>query len=294
MVRSTALACMLSGLCSSAADLDVTSALQTQQSPKGVDDQLTKQIKQKTYQAGLPAEFAGSKMMLLSNIHHGFVNVTSHDYDCTTYPWMCEEPFRCESWERYDTLQVVKYGISNRSGTNVRSWCLPGLENYAEYAKECLVTRDLRAAATALYTAQSAAGLDNIDASYCFFEGHCSNKLVTDDTPPNDADLMCDYRFQHKHWVMNFNSVLKKIFDNTTYQPTLITIDDGLKSQRLARQMTKFACAQGTYHCDVMYCKHTYCSDTYYVNKFKKYLPAVSGEKIRDFDELPKGADLAY
>ena len=41
-----------------------------------------------TYQAGMPAALAGSTKMLLSNIHHGFVNATSHDCDCTTYPWM--------------------------------------------------------------------------------------------------------------------------------------------------------------------------------------------------------------
>jgi len=292
MVRSTTLACVLSGLCSSAADLDITSALQTQASPADVDK--TKQGNKKFYQAGLPAEFAGTTMMLLSNIHHGFANYTSHTYDCATYPWMCEDPFRCESWEKYDSLQVVKYGISNRTGTNVRSWCMPGLENYAEYVKECLVEKDLKTAATVLFNKQYEDGLDSIDASYCFFEGHCTNKLVTDSTPPNDADLMCDYRFQHKHWVMNFNTVLKKIFDNTTYQPTLLTAAEGLKSQRLARQMTKMACAMGTYHCDVMYCKHTYCKNEFYVNKFKKYLPTITGDKIRDFDELPKGADLQY
>jgi len=289
---------VLSGLCSSASDLDITSALQTEQSPKWKNP-YPKSKKIDTYQEGVlqKEEFAGSKYMLMSQFHHSYKYMEASEMlyqKCSEYPWMCQAPFNCESWEAYDTYYVAKYGVGNRTGSNLRSWCMPGLDHYGPYLNKCLVEKDLKAAAETLFNTQYEKALDDIDASWCFLEGHCTNKLVTDDTNPNDAELMCDYRFQHKHWVMNFNSALKKVLDNTTIQPTLVTAAEGIKSQRVARYMTKLSCAQGTYHCDVMYCKHQYCKNEFYVNKFKKLLPSIEGQKIRDFDELPKGAALQY
>mmetsp|Transcript_120374 Transcript_120374/g.351648 ORF Transcript_120374/g.351648 Transcript_120374/m.351648 type:complete len:175 (+) Transcript_120374:1-525(+) len=164
---------------------------------------------------------------------------------------------------------------TNDAHANLRSWCMPGLEKYANtVVKECLVNDNKKASAKAMYQQAFKDYSDELDASYCFLEGHCTNTVVHDNTSLFEMEVICDYRFTRKGWTMNFLKAMKRLMTMKTAFSSLVSTKTGFRTQRLTRHLSKMACAQGTFHCDVMYCKHTYCRDEYYVNKYGGLLKA--------------------
>eukprot|EP00416_Gambierdiscus_australes_P020777 CAMPEP_0171077178 /NCGR_PEP_ID=MMETSP0766_2-20121228/13869_1 /TAXON_ID=439317 /ORGANISM="Gambierdiscus australes, Strain CAWD 149" /LENGTH=246 /DNA_ID=CAMNT_0011534219 /DNA_START=152 /DNA_END=892 /DNA_ORIENTATION=- len=226
-----------------------------------------------------------SRMQLLMNLQSGIIHEA--EWNCKKTPHMCKPPFNCHEWTKQDTLDIMMNGLATRDGhANLRSWCLPGLERYAPgFLKECIVNKDLMKSAQVAFTRTFGDFADELDASYCFAEGHCTNNVVTDYSTVTDGEKMCDWRFgERRGWTRNFLKAQKRLFAMPKALTGLVSRKHGFTTQRLTRTITKMACAQGTFHCDVQHCKHTYCSDEYYVNKYSHLLPPMPGNLIRDPD----------
>merc|ERR1712183_376742 len=100
-----------------------------------------------------------------------------------------------------------------------------------------------------------------MDASYCFMEGHCANTKVTLSTTLEEATHMCDKRYGRKAWT-------SVSFTNKISSPTMVNQSSGFRDYNLTRTYALMACAMGNYHCDVIYCRETYCKNTTYSEKY--------------------------
>mmetsp|Transcript_47150 Transcript_47150/g.109006 ORF Transcript_47150/g.109006 Transcript_47150/m.109006 type:complete len:273 (-) Transcript_47150:114-932(-) len=237
------------------------------------------------HQSDLPEEFNSSRLAILASLQSSSTPPDAQ-YNCDRYPHMCKAPFDCQSWTAQDTLDVRLHGLATEDGhANLRTWCMPGLERYASTVlKECITHRNLKRSAQITMERTVGDFDDELDASYCFAEGHCTNQVVSDNTTLDDMEKMCDWRFTHRGWTMNFAKSMKRLFGMPTAFSGLVSMKTGFHTQRLTRTLSKMACAQGIFHCDVQYCKHTYCRDEYYVHKYGYLLPPIPGNLIQDFD----------
>jgi len=249
---------------------------------------------------GLPAEMNTSRLRILADIQSGRAGGPEEEegYDCERLPHMCKAPFHCDQWTHQDTLDIRMHGLATSDNhPNLRSWCMPGLERYAStVVKECIVNKDLKTSAKVSMQRTFNDWSDEIDASYCFAEGHCTNHVVTDNTTLSDMEKMCDYRFASRQgWTRNFVKSLKRLMDMPKSFANLVSMSSGVSSQRITRIFSKMACAQGVFHCDVQYCKRTYCRDEYYVQKYSHLLPSGAGNLVRDpdHDKLFRDWELA-
>jgi len=233
----------------------------------------------------LPGEFNKSRLAILAELQSTRAP-NDEPYNCLANPHMCRPPFDCQTWSFQDTLNLRLHGLATEDGhANLRSWCMPGLERYASTVlKECVANRNLRSSAQLLLHKTFQDLSDELDASYCFAEGHCTNQVVSDNTTLEDAEIMCDWRFGRKGWTRNSVKSMQRLFAMPTAFLGLASRKTGFHTQRLTRTLSKMACAQGIFHCDVQYCKHTYCRDEYYVRKYSYLLPPMPGNLIRDPD----------
>lgn len=161
---------------------------------------------------------------------------------------------------------------------NFHSWCRSP-KYWSSVVKHCLVEKDLVKSAWTLYNLSKTDALPSfvpeMDASYCFIEGHCTNEAVTASTTVEQAESMCDARYGHSAWAEDFGwKDLGGVDDPSLYS------NDGFKDGNLTRLFLKLACAMGNYHCDVIYCKETYCKQPYYINKYGHLLPKVPGHLL--------------
>jgi len=237
---------------------------------------------------GLPAELNRSRLRILADLHTGRSGVEEENgYDCDRLPHMCKAPFHCDQWTHQDTLDIRMHGLATTDGhANVRSWCMPGLERYAStVVKECVVNKDLRQSSKLQLTRTFNDWADELDASYCFAEGHCTNAVASDYTTMTDMENMCDYRFGgRKGWTRNFVKSLQRLMSMPKSLTNWVSLKSGISTQRITRILSKMSCAQGTFHCDIQYCKNTYCRDEYYVSKYGHLLPPTPGHLFQDPD----------
>jgi len=196
---------------------------------------------------------------------------TKKAFNCSQVPAFCRKPFNCGG-------EPVKTGaqghaVATEDGhPNFQAWC----NVYPVFAKpmaSCAAGK-LKEYGHLMYAEQKAAStgplkvnISNIDAQYCFMAGHCSNTKVKDGMNVSDMERMCDAKFGRDEWTTNFHMIsglakatmggvfAGKIHTNF-WHPMLVTIDAGFSTA-----FAKLACAMGNYHCDVMYCKETYCKD---------------------------------
>jgi len=248
---------------------------------------------------GLPAELNTSRLRILADLQSGRQGgggpEEEEGYDCEKLPHMCKAPFHCDQWTHQDTLDVRMHGLATTDGhANLRSWCMPGLERYAStVVKECVVNKNLKLSATTALQRTFNDWADELDASYCFAEGHCTNTVASDYTTQTDMENMCDYRFGSRAgWTRNFVKSLKRLMDMPKSFTNLVSVTSGISTQRVTRVLSKMACAQGVFHCDIQYCKHTYCRDEYYVSKYSHLLPPVPGHLMQDPDMSKEVAAL--
>jgi len=197
--------------------------------------------------------------------------------NCTAHPSFCEAPFNCQSAQ-----PVIPHAQAGHS--NFGTWCR--LPQYYPYLDACVVQRDLRKAAQIQYqwSLDQKNGVDELDGSYCFMEGHCSNTAVTENTTVEEAEAMCDKRYGHDGWAKwsplqatpgILSLVFGKLFGEDMASPTT-----GFHDPAITRIFLKLACVLGNYHCDVMYCKETYCKNDYYIRKYKHLEPPVPGHLL--------------
>merc|ERR1719382_1114764 len=131
----------------------------------------------------------------------------------------------------------------------------------------CIVKKDLIMAAHVQYDLLNA-GLATGDmqleqeASYCFVQGHCKNTEVTAQTTVEEAEAICDKKVGHKTWT-TWGSVQTKIKPGNIPREDKPYSDSKQTSSLLAG-----SCAMGSYHCEVMMCKETFCKEPQYIEKY--------------------------
>lgn len=202
-------------------------------------------------------------------------------FDCKTYPLLCEEPFNCQSATVFDLQLAAKQGHAN-----LRMWC-QNPQLYRTIITQCLVNKDLKRSALDLFDWQVSYHQDELDASYCYLEGHCTNEEVTDNTTLKEAEEMCDKRFGHPGWteslVPDVISTWGAInMDVLLWKPIIDPIN-GAHEHELTKLRAKTSCIMGSYHCDVSYCKNTYCKISYYVKKYGHLLPKIPGHLLKGY-----------
>lgn len=223
-----------------------------------------------------------SRMKLLESLNSKEPPATP----CDEHPHMCKAPFNCHTAKWSDTIPLAKNGHAN-----VQSWCAPKSARFAPtLVKHCLVEHDLPKSALAVFNQQLITGANELDGSYCFMEGHCTNTEVTDNTTLEEAEKMCDRRYGHAGWTGNYFAIdtipmeVKAMLDMMAF-PHIPGMDKstGFHEQKITKMFLKLACSMGNYHCDVQYCKHTFCKISHYRKRYQHLLPKVAGHNIKDF-----------
>jgi len=234
----------------------------------------------------VPEELEKSRIGMLAKLQRGRVSM-HQEYNCLARPHMCEAPFNCQTWTLKDTLELTLNGLATENGhVNPRSWCLPGAEEFADnMVKECLVNHDFHTSAKMRKSRSNDLSHMELDASYCFAEGHCSNEAVTDNTTMEDTEAMCDHRFGRAGWTTDLLKSFTRSFSSQASRPSALNMKHGFNSRMVTMALTKMSCAQGTYHCDVQNCKHTYCKDAHYIAKYSFLKPQQAGHLIQDLSD---------
>jgi len=212
---------------------------------------------------------ASGRLSILANLSQGHGQSPAPAFDCTAYPELCKAPFNCDQpLPPTETFLDIAQGIGSR-GVNLRSWCLS--PSYAPYVSQCIGAGDLDGAAKTQFEMTTAGAFgeftNELDGSYCFIEGHCTNTAVTNATTLEEATRMCDERYGHGAWA-HAGSLPETLATATA------TLDEknGFASSDQTRHFVLLACAMGNYHCDVRYCHETYCKDEYYIRKYGHFL----------------------
>ncbi|CAK0843661.1 unnamed protein product [Prorocentrum cordatum] len=193
--------------------------------------------------------------------------------DCQLTPWMCEAPFDCiEANENVSDLWRLRWKVAGWDGhSNPKSWCVDDTF-WQSTVKECLIDAQPKKAAASRRSLQLSRGGDDEDAKYCFLEKHCVDDEINEHTTAEQAEAACTKRYGDR-WkrtgLQDFYTGLKKDARNTSY---VFGEAGSLMASRRAAAKSRIACAQGSFHCDVVYCKEAYCSDGAYRSRYAKYL----------------------
>jgi len=193
-------------------------------------------------------------------------------FDCRTYPTFCQAPFNCDQLSTDVAVQIMK-SKANRieegiavNGPNFAAWCTNPA--YESYVGECVVNKDLIKAAHRLYSMTALGDLGEAslekDASMCFVEGYCADTRVTANTTIEEASQICDDRYGHDRWT---NYGAESSNDRPGYEKGPVFAK---RSETMPYAIS--TCAQGSYHCNVMYCKETHCKSVPMVAKYGHYL----------------------
>jgi len=213
-------------------------------------------------------------------------DLLEHHVNCTQWPKMCGEPFHCENYNALEMNSYIFTGMAGATpGANIRTWCISPI--YQEYAHTCLVEKDLLKAAHFQYqwSLDAEAGIDELDGSYCFIEGHCTNTAVTNQTTLEESYKMCDDRFG-KSWRRVGDLPSGAMQEVRKLLPNAQSSKTGFHNTAITKFYLKAACAMGNYHCDVVYCKETYCKKDYYVKKYGHLQPKAPGHLIQEREWL--------
>jgi len=199
-------------------------------------------------------------------------------FDCAATPSMCKEPFNCQS------ATTSMWDESSLKAADPTSWC--EAPQYANYATACLADKDLVKAARIQFDATVKGDFGpctaELDGSYCFIEGHCTNKAVTNSTTLKEADDQCDKRYGQE-WRKP-DSILSAFLEGTSSSLGDASGCSGFTSKSNTKPFLMAACAMGNYHCDVMYCKETYCKDKHYKDRYSHFLEENGYEHDHDGD----------
>lgn len=204
------------------------------------------------------------------------------DIDCSLYPAVCQPPFECQKGLNDSFVQQMSWQIALKDGgANLKSWCLAGGSVYwASTVQQCLANKDLVHGAKVKYETQKAVGNDDEDAKWCFAEKHCTNTEVNSETTVEEAEEICDQRYGQWWRHAGLKTLVPGLQENPGMSPK--QIGDYAKEHQLklgsvrfeqgAMKRSMLSCAMGSYHCDVMYCKETYCKDSNFVAKYSNLL----------------------
>eukprot|EP00413_Alexandrium_margalefii_P011417 CAMPEP_0204546616 /NCGR_PEP_ID=MMETSP0661-20131031/22160_1 /ASSEMBLY_ACC=CAM_ASM_000606 /TAXON_ID=109239 /ORGANISM="Alexandrium margalefi, Strain AMGDE01CS-322" /LENGTH=271 /DNA_ID=CAMNT_0051553451 /DNA_START=62 /DNA_END=877 /DNA_ORIENTATION=+ len=208
-------------------------------------------------------------------------------FNCTAHPKLCQPPFDCQTFTEAEYNTILVRGMAPEGRANLRTWCFS--PDYEDYIGACVQEKDLVKAAKIQFRwsvdRHSTTGVDELDGSYCFIEGHCSNEAVTNETTMEEAEQMCDERYGREAWS-KIGSIWKVPELPNFGNPKAADKTTGFHDPKITAFFLKMACAMGNYHCDVVYCKETYCKDPYFVRKYGHLLPRVPGQLLQTREKL--------
>jgi len=206
--------------------------------------------------------------------HRSSGKVHSHDkvfeyIDCKLYPSFCDDKVDCKknpmTIGEMAALNASIVGSSKRA--NVRSWCLT-YPNYETTVRECVLNNNLKTNADLTFEAQVARNLDTADAVYCELAGLCQDTLLSEHSTVKDSDRVCNLRFQNRWKKIGWKEFTETVAAaSTVVNSSQAEMASGktswMKFASYARKSSittaMTACAMGSYHCDVFYCKRNYC-----------------------------------
>jgi len=222
--------------------------------------------------SGAAADWVSSSGLIAASLLSNSAPTLDLDpVNCSQHPSLCEAPLDCNS-KPVTMEEVARWtavGFATEDGhSNLRIWCtLPGFAD--SLVKNCLTNHDLKTHAQVAFDGQVAHGGDQLDGSYCFMEGHCTNMNVTYDTTVEEAEALCDAKYGHETWTsfkLSDFDIVEELHPNATSTVT------GFHSRAITAAYGIAACAMGNFHCDVIYCRDTYCKKPEYVEKYGHYL----------------------
>lgn len=208
-------------------------------------------------------------LKLLTNIIEGATNETDlafKKFDCNLHPYFCQEPFNCHGVTIGRVMNWLQEGIGS-NGPDLGAVC--ALPRNELYYHECLTNRNPVKAAHMqfLMTRENLLGGDpESDASYCFIEGLCVEDLDANSTR-DDIVKVCDKRYGRELWT-RFGSA-KNPHDTSINAYGEVMYGEGFSFRSQAIPFSLSSCATGTFHCDVISCKETYCKDGHARRKYE-------------------------
>lgn len=172
-----------------------------------------------------------------------------------------------------------------------QTFCIEGLHrDQGKYASACIAEHELKKAAGLQRQWAEDNNATEIHASMCFMEGHCTNTQVTEKTTAEEAIAMCDKRYSRAGWTAMFApAVTGKMRLMMGSKDGRFSQESGVTDQHISKYMQKMACAQGTYHCDVMTCKQTYCKEEKFMSKYGYLQPDKPGHELRQSSWMTMG-----
>mmetsp|Transcript_97013 Transcript_97013/g.283542 ORF Transcript_97013/g.283542 Transcript_97013/m.283542 type:complete len:277 (+) Transcript_97013:82-912(+) len=206
-------------------------------------------------------------------------------FNCTAAPGFCQAPFNCHQWKPESLARLPFEGAAPGGHPNFGMWCPSPA--YHDYMDACINQKDLVKAAKLQFSwsVNQRNSVDELDGSYCFIEGHCSNEAVTNATTLEESNQMCDQRYGRKGWSEfgRWDTIQES---SEAMQGMPKDPKNGFKNTKTTTFFLKMACLMGNYHCDVMYCKETYCKDPYYINRYAHLLPKAPGHLLQSRGQL--------
>uniref|UniRef100_A0A7S1PIM4 Uncharacterized protein n=1 Tax=Alexandrium catenella TaxID=2925 RepID=A0A7S1PIM4_ALECA len=192
--------------------------------------------------------------------------------NCSRDPILCEAPLNCQEKSGLASVAPAKDGHPN-----FNMWCL-SYPLYTHAGAQCargnlsgyiaLVKKDQEAVSKMLMV-----NVSNVDAEYCFLAGHCdSPHNPTDGSSVEEMEKMCDAKYGAEHWRHEFakhypGSMLTSLAQGVATGKVYVDLFHPGKvmvNQAFADTMAELACGMGNYHCDVAYCKQTFCTHPYW------------------------------
>jgi len=206
----------------------------------------------------------------LAAVGQALLRNQEQQFDCTKHPGLCQSPFNCQNFTNREHLAWYWHGIAHDGVSNPRAWCQTPEES--AYVTECVAKGNLAAAVQTRYERSRYYGetTHELEASRCFIEGHCKDKNVTWRTSVLEGSRLCDARYGRERWS-----------DYGTFRAAEADMPgaggasggtDGYRGKHQTTPLTLRSCAAGRFHCDVMFCRETYCKIPYYVDRYSHFL----------------------
>jgi len=191
--------------------------------------------------------------------------------DCQATPWMCEAPFDCIS-ENVGSMTKLKRRVATKDGRpNPKSWCADS-RFWNSTVKECLVDGQPKKAAASRLSLQLYRGADDEDAKYCFIGQLCAISEIDENTTAEQAEAVCSKQYGDKWKSTGLQAFYTGLTTNEHNFSNDFLETSIYEARKRASAKSRIACAQGSFHCDVVYCKEYYCGNRAYRALYAKHI----------------------
>jgi hypothetical protein len=200
--------------------------------------------------------------------------------DCQATPWMCAGPFDCDKEALADLKKLTKRVATKDGRPNPKSWCADS-RFWGSTVKECLVDGEPKRAAASRLAYQLNRGADDEDAKYCFLGEHCAISEIDENTTAEEAEAVCSRKYGDKWKSTGLQAFYTNLMKNEHDYSYNFLDGSMVEARKRVSAKSRIACAQGSFHCDVVYCKEHYCNNPAYREVYAKYITwEVHEEKV--------------